>query len=209
MAPPPAKIARGRVAGVIVGAVASFAMDRFQAAASSLLASGGGDSEPATEKAADAVAAGITGQEILDADKPIAGQAVHYAVGIALGAAYGIAAEFRHSVASGYGTAFGLGTATILDETAVPATGLGNAPWNAGIASNLYSYASYLIFGGVSEIVRRQVPGTLTPQQVGEDHPHEGHRRPNSGRLAPGSVGRPFTAPLLVEKVTHCGYCRG
>ncbi len=162
-----AKVARGLVAGVIAGAVASFAMDRFQAAASPLLPSGGGDSEPATEKAADAVATAVTGHAIPDADKPLAGQTVHYAIGIALGAAYGIAAEFRPSVTSGYGTAFGLGTATILDEAAVPATGLGRAPWAAGIASNLYSYASHLVFGGVSEIVRRQVAGTLTPQQIG------------------------------------------
>ncbi len=162
------KIARGLVAGVIAGAVASFAMDRFQAAASTLLPSGGGDSEPATEKAANAVATGITGHAIPDANKPLAGQAIHYAVGIALGAAYGIAAEFRPSVTSGYGMGFGLGTATVLDEAAVPAMGLGSAPWDAGIASNLYSYASHLVFGGVSEIVRRQVADTLTPQQAGQ-----------------------------------------
>ncbi|MEG3088330.1 DUF1440 domain-containing protein [Sphingomonas sp. PB4P5] len=162
-----AKIARGLVAGVIAGAVASFAMDRFQAAASPLLPSGGGDLEPATEKSADAVATGITGHAIPDRDRPLAGQAVHYAVGIALGTAYGIAVEFRSLVASGYGTAFGLCTATILDEAAVPVTGLGTAPWDAGIASNLYSYASHLVFGGVIEIVRRQVAGTLTPHEVG------------------------------------------
>ena len=45
---------------------------------------------------------------------------------------------------------------------AVPAVGLGSAPWNAGVASNLYSYASHLVFGGVTEIVRRQVAATLT-----------------------------------------------
>ncbi|RZM13598.1 MAG: DUF1440 domain-containing protein, partial [Sphingomonas sp.] len=102
-----ARIARGLVAGVIAGAVASFAMDRFQAAASPLLPSSGSDSEPATEKAADAVSSGITGRKVPDADKPLAGQAVHYAVGIALGAAYGVAAEFRPSVTTGFGTAFG------------------------------------------------------------------------------------------------------
>ena len=160
-----ARLARGAVAGVIAGAVASFARDRFQAAVSPLLPSSGSDSEPATEKAANAVSESLTGQAVADADKPLAGQAVHYAVGIALGAAYGIAAEFRPSVTSGYGLGFGLGTATVLDEAAVPATGLGSAPWNAGIASNVYSYASHIVFGGVSEIVRRHVAGTLLPRQ--------------------------------------------
>lgn len=159
-----AKLARGAVAGVIAGAVASFAMDRFQAVVSPLLPSSGSDSEPATEKAADAVATRLTGQAVPAADKPLAGQAVHYALGIALGSAYGIAAEFRPSVTTGYGLGFGLGTATVLDEAAVPATGLGSAPWDAGIASHLYAYASHGVFGGVSELVRRQVAGTLTPR---------------------------------------------
>lgn len=160
-----AKIARGVVAGAIAGAVASFAMDRFQAAVSPLLPSSGDESEPATEKAADAIAATITGNGVPDADKPLAGQAIHYVVGIALGAAYGVAAEFRPAITAGYGAAFGFGTATLLDEVAVPAVGLGDAPWNAGVASNAYSYASHLVFGGVTEVVRRQVAGTLLPRE--------------------------------------------
>ena len=158
-----AKIARGVVAGAIAGAVASFAMDRFQAAMAPLMPSSGDGSEPATEKAADAVAETVTGNRVPDADKPLAGQAVHYVIGIALGAAYGVAAEFRPAVTAGYGAAFGLGTATLLDEAAVPALGLGAAPWNAGVGSNAYAYASHLVFGGVSEMVRRQVAGTLMP----------------------------------------------
>lgn len=157
-----AKLARGVVAGVIAGAVASFAMDRFQALVSPLMPSSGDESEPATEKAADAVATTMTGNAVPDADKPLAGQAIHYALGIALGAAYGVAAEFRPAITTGYGVGFGLGTATLLDEAAVPALGLGNAPWNAGIAGNAYAYASHMVFGGVSEMVRRQVAGTLT-----------------------------------------------
>ena len=158
----PVRVARGIVAGAIAGAVASFAMDRFQAATSSLLPSGGSNDEPATEQAADAVAKAATGHEIPGAAKPLAGQSVHYALGIGLGIAYGIAAEFRPSVTAGYGTAFGLGTATLLDEAAVPAVGLGGAPWNAPLSTTFYGYASHLVFGGIGEIVRRQVAGTLT-----------------------------------------------
>lgn len=160
-----AKIARGVVAGAIAGAVASFAMDQFQAAVSALMPSNGDGSEPATEKAADAIAETMTGNGVPDADKPLAGQAIHYVVGIALGAAYGVAAEFRPAITAGYGAAFGLGTATLLDEAAVPAMGLGDAPWNAGVAGNAYSYASHLVFGGVTEVVRRQVAGTLLPRE--------------------------------------------
>ena len=71
------KLARGLVAGVIAGAVASFAMDRFQAAASPLLPSNGSASEPATEQAADALARGMTGSAAAEVDKPLAGQACY------------------------------------------------------------------------------------------------------------------------------------
>lgn len=156
------RVARGVTAGLIAGAVAALAMDRFQALVSPLLPSSG-DSEPATEKAADSVAQRTVGHDLPDEDKPLAGQAIHYALGIGLGVAYGVVAEFRPSVTAGYGSAFGVATATLLDEAAVPAVGLGAAPWDAGVAGNLFSYASHLVFGGVTELVRRQVAGTLTP----------------------------------------------
>jgi uncharacterized membrane protein YagU involved in acid resistance len=157
-----AKLARGVVAGVIAGAVAAFAMDRFQAVVSPLLpSSGNGDEEPATEKTADAVATALTGHGVAEAEKALGGQVVHYALGIVLGVAYGIAAEFRPSVTAGYGSGFGIGTATLLDEGLVPAVGLGSPPWKANLATNAYSYASHLVFGGVTEFVRRQVVGTL------------------------------------------------
>lgn len=155
-------VARGLVAGVVAGAVASFAMDRFQAAVSPLLPSGGGGSEPATEKAADEVARFVTGNAVPVSDKPLAGQAVHYGLGIGLGVVYGVLAEFRPAVTSGFGTAFGVATATFLDEGLVPAVGLGRAPWKSDAATNLYSYVSHLVFGATAELVRRQVARSLT-----------------------------------------------
>ena len=157
------KLLRGALAGLIAGAASSFAMDRFQAAVTALSPPGdnGDKQEPATQKAADGIARALTGDELPPAEKPLAGQAMHYALGIGLGVAYGIAAEFRPSVTAGFGTAFGACTATLLDEGAVPALGLGQAPWKAGLASNLYGYASHLVFGTTTELVRRHVAGTL------------------------------------------------
>ncbi len=82
-------------------------------------------------------------------------------LGIGLGVLYGVAAEFRPAVTAGYGSAFGLGTATVLDEGVVPAVGLGQAPWQASASSNLYSYVSHLVFGWTAELVRHQVARTL------------------------------------------------
>jgi putative membrane protein len=139
-------------------------IDRFQARVTAPTAeknSRGDQEEPSSEKTADAIARVLIGKEIQNANKPLAGQAVHYALGIGLGVAYGVAAEFRPSVTAGSGAAFGVVVATLLDETAVPASGLGEVPWKAGLTSNLYAYASHLVFGGTAELVRRQVAGTL------------------------------------------------
>lgn len=155
------KLVRGAAAGLVAGITASFVMDRFQAALGALSSSGTDQDEPATEKAADGIAKALTGAAVGVGNKPMAGQAIHYILGAALGVVYGIAAELRPSVMNGVGTAFGLVTATLLDETAVPATGLGKPPWQAGLSGNLFSYASHLIFGSATELVRRQVRATL------------------------------------------------
>ena len=159
------RIARGALAGAIAGAVASFAMDLFQAGVSAASSSGQSDAEPATEKAADVVARAVTDHDVPTAAKPLAGQAIHYALGVGLGVAYAVAAEFRPAVTRGYGTAFGLGAATLLDEAAVPAVGLGEAPWKADAGTTLYGYASHLVFGSVTELVRRQIRSTMEPRQ--------------------------------------------
>lgn len=158
----PTRILAGALAGIVAGAAASFAMDRFQAAVTALSTSDDGEDggEPSTEKAADGVARKLTGAEVPDAEKPLAGQAVHYALGMTLGVAYGIAAEFRPAVTVGYGTGFGVATATLLDEGLVPALGLGEAPWKASASSNAYSYVSHLVFGAALEMVRSQVAGS-------------------------------------------------
>lgn len=148
---------KGALAGLAGGLVASFAVDRFQAGLDALGAAPGGDGEPATQQAADKIAALTVGEAVPDERKPAAGQAVHYALGSALGLAYGAFAEVRPEVAAAGGTGFGLGTAALLDEAAVPAAGLGPAPWKTSPNAHLYSVASHLVFGVAAEATRRIV----------------------------------------------------
>ena len=162
--PPTAKLLAGAAAGIVAGVLASFAMDRFQAAVTALSSSSDSDAEPATEQAADAVAEATTGAEVPEPDKPLAGQLVHYLVGTGLGLLYGLAAEVKPGVTAGFGTAFGTGTAALLDEAAVPATGLGEAPWKSDATTHLYALASHLVFGVVAELTRSQVRATLEPK---------------------------------------------
>lgn len=158
-----ARLLAGAAAGLVAGVVASFAMDRFQAAVTAL-SSSDSEEEPTTAKAADAVAQAVAGEEVPEPDKPLAGQLVHYALGTGLGLLYGLAAELRPGVTSGYGTAFGTGVAGLLDEAAVPATGLSDPPWQTDASTHLYTLASHLVFGAVAEFTRRQVRATLDPE---------------------------------------------
>jgi putative membrane protein len=142
--------------GLAAGIVASFAMDRFQALASSLADSDDDDeSEPATQQAADAVVRTTTGQLLAQDNKPAAGQAVHYAIGAGLGLGYALLARRQPAATAGFGTAFGTVVAMVLDDVAVPATGLGPAPWKTPATTHFYSLASHLVFGAVTEATRR------------------------------------------------------
>ena len=147
-------------AGLVAGLAASFVMDRFQAGVAAL-SSSDSDAEPATEKAADKVSQMVVGHEIPDDRKPLAGQAVHYALGAGLGVVYAVAAEYRPAVTAGYGTAFALANTALLDEAAVPAVGLGEAPWKTAPSTHLYSVASHMVFGTVTEGVRRLLRGWM------------------------------------------------
>lgn len=146
---------RGAIAGLAAGLAASLAMDLAQRALAKMQPEDGEDSEPATEKAADRVAEAASGAPVPEAKKPIAGQAVHYTFGAWLGVSYGIAAEYDERVTAGAGSVLGVGSALLFDEAAVPAAGLGEAPWEAPASTHLYSLISHLIYGTVAEGTRR------------------------------------------------------
>lgn len=146
------RIVRGTLIGLVAGIAASFAMDRYQALVAPPQPSGG---EPATQQAADGIARTATGAPLSPARKPLGGALIHYAVGAALGASYGLAAVVDPRVTRGFGTTFASATWVLLDEGAVPATGLGEAPWRAPPAAQVYGLASHLVFGIATEATRR------------------------------------------------------
>lgn len=146
---------RGAIAGLAAGIAAALAMDLAQWALAKMQPEEGEASEPATEKAVDRVAEAVGGAPVPKAEKPLAGQAVHYTFGALLGAGYGIAAEYDERVTAGAGSVLGVGSALLFDEAAVPAAGLGEAPWDASASTHLYSMVSHLIYGMVAEGTRR------------------------------------------------------
>jgi len=153
---------RGALSGLVAGLVASLAMDLAQKALTKLQSSDNDDGgEPATEQAADKISRSITGKAVPETTKPLAGQAVHYAFGGLLGMGYGIAAEYSPEITVGGGSAFAVATAALFDEAAVPAAGLGPAPWDADLATHLYALGSHLVFGTVTEATRRSLRAAL------------------------------------------------
>lgn len=171
---------KGLLAGAIGGAVGSFAMNRFQSAVSRAFferpeqhprkrerarqAQGwkehreprGGEVENATVKAAVAVA-DAAGVELPEEAKQPVGNAMHYAFGVATGAAYGVVAEEWPPAAACGGTAFGAVVWLLADEVAVPALKLSKSPGEYPPRVHLMGLASHLVYGFTTELVRKSV----------------------------------------------------
>jgi putative membrane protein len=171
---------KGLVAGAIGGAVASLAMNGFQAGMSKLFedpeqpreskrkareAQGwkqhhegakqdGSTEERATVKTAEAVSEAF-GHELQPAEKEPAGQVVHYAYGTAAGAVYGAMAEHWEDARTGEGTAFGAILWAVSDEVAVPALGLSKGPREYPLRTHAMALASHLVYGVTAELTRR------------------------------------------------------
>lgn len=148
---------RGLVAGALGGLFASAVMNNFQALAAPLLPPS--DAPPATEVAADKLAIAAAGVAVPDKAKPAAGNAVHYGFGAALGAAYGLAAEWSPAVTAGAGTGFGAAAAGLFDEIAVPALRLSPPPAETPAGLHLYGVISHLVYGVALEASRRLLRG--------------------------------------------------
>ena len=146
---------RGFAAGIVAGLVASLAMDLFQKGWAKAVPMPSSGDDPATVKAAQKASRAATGEYFAKSDKAAAGQWAHYLFGAGLGGAYGLLAEYRPEVTTGFGTGFGLGSGVLFDEVAVPAAGLTGPPGDYPAVSHAYSAASHVVFGSVNEGVRR------------------------------------------------------
>ncbi|RYE02499.1 MAG: DUF1440 domain-containing protein [Sphingomonadales bacterium] len=149
----------GLLAGVAAGLVASAAMAAFQAQAQKLLPDNESEDDPATVKAADKLSEAVTGGPVPAPDREGAGQAVHYVTGAVLGGIYGVLTEYRSEASTGFGSAYGVITSALLDETLVPAADLGPGPEETSLATHAYGAASHLVYGWVLEGVRALIAG--------------------------------------------------
>jgi uncharacterized membrane protein YagU involved in acid resistance len=148
----------GLFAGIAAGLVASAAMAAFQSRAQKLLPDQD-EEDPSTVKAADMASEAVIGDPVPEPYREQAGQMVHYVAGAVIGGIYGVLTEYRPEARSGFGSAYGIATAALLDEAAVPAAGLGPAPDETPLAEHAYGAASHLVYGWVLEGVRWLIAG--------------------------------------------------
>lgn len=176
---------KGLAAGLIGGLAASWTMNRFQDVWVKL--SEGNEKSPGgqrfsqqemgiwntvqqqsseeqddtTVRTASAISEGIFDHKLTRSEKKIAGPAVHYALGTAVGGLYGAAAELAPNVTAGAGLPFGAAFWLVVDETAVPVLGLSKPPTDYPVSTHVYALASHLVYGLTAELVRRTLRRAL------------------------------------------------
>lgn len=160
-------IAKGAVAGLIGGLVASFVMLEFQTLLAKINESGSDgnekeeSSEPATTKAAEMIAERVLHHRLTKNEKKLAEPLMHYAMGATSGMIYGATAEIEPLSTLGAGIPFGTAVWLIGDEGVVPALGLAK-PWTAyPLSTHAYALSSHLVYGLTTDLVRRTVRNLL------------------------------------------------
>ncbi len=142
-------LAKGLLAGLIAGLVATAA----KTAAEKLYPPRThGEPEPP-----DVLAEKIGGHDMQATSKAIASETIHWGFGAAVGAAYGGLAEFYPAATARDGAQFGMTLMAITHEGALPAMGLSADPADQTIREKSSEVATHLVFGFVTETVRRAV----------------------------------------------------
>jgi putative membrane protein len=119
------------------------------------------EKDDATERLANAVSVAVSGHELTEREKDVGGVGFHYAMGATSGALYGALAEIVPQAKAGAGLPFGAAVWLIADEGIIPAVGLSKSPAEYPLSIHAYSFASHLVYGLTTELVRRAVRNAL------------------------------------------------
>ena len=104
----------------------------------------------------------LLGRELHPEEKAVAGTVVHLAFGSAMGALYGAAAAAAPPARSGAGLPLGLALYAGAHGYAVPKAGLSKSPLDQPLAGEFVEFAAHLVYGAVTEGVRRAIAGTVS-----------------------------------------------
>ena len=99
----------------------------------------------------------LAGHELAAAQKEIAAERLHWGFGAMTGAAYGALAEYYPQATAKDGAGFGMALTSLTHGTALPALGLAAEPEDQTIRERTSEMATYVVYGMVTETVRRVV----------------------------------------------------
>ena len=142
-------LAKGLLAGLVAGLVATAAKTMAEKLYPPRTH---GEPEPP-----DVLAEKIAGHAMEETSKSIASETIHWGFGAAVGAAYGGLAEFYPAATARDGAQFGMTLMAITHEGVLPAMGLSADPANQTTREKSSEVATHLVFGFVTETVRRSI----------------------------------------------------
>jgi putative membrane protein len=99
----------------------------------------------------------LAGHRLDQTSKTAASEAIHWSFGALAGAAYGAVAEFYPAATAKEGASFGLALAAMTHEGALPAMGLSAEPEEQTARERTSEMSTHVVFGLVTEVVRRSV----------------------------------------------------
>ena len=147
-------LAKGLLAGLIGGLVATAAKSLAEKIYPPRVKSALMHGEP---EPAELLAERLAGHELVGTEKEVAVEAIHWGFGALSGAAYGALAEYYPAATAKDGAGFGMALASLTHESALPAMGLAAEPEDQTTRERTSEMASHVVFGVVTETVRRVV----------------------------------------------------
>ena len=115
----------------------------------------------AAVRTGNAVSEFVLDHHLTKSEKETAGAIAHYGMGVTSGAIYGAVAEVMPAATVAEGLPFGAAVWLIADEGIVPAAGLSRKPTDYPFSIHAYAFASHLVYGLTTELVRRAVRRAL------------------------------------------------
>ncbi|MEO8735751.1 MAG: DUF1440 domain-containing protein [Edaphobacter sp.] len=103
----------------------------------------------------------IAGHALTNTEETIAVETIHWGFGALTGAAYGALAEFYPQATAKDGAGFGMALASLTHEGALPAMGLSAPPEEMTKRERASEMGSHVVYGMVTETVRRVVRKVL------------------------------------------------
>jgi putative membrane protein len=142
-------LAKGLLAGLIGGLVATAAKtlaERIYPPRTH------GEPEPR-----EVLAEKVAGHELVGTQKEVAREAIQWGFGALTGAAYGALVEYYPQATAKDGAGFGMALSSLMHGTVLPAMGLAAEPEEQTARERTSEMATHLVYGVVTETVRRVV----------------------------------------------------